>query len=250
MGGKLADVEKFRKLRKNIVYFAPTSDDAVTAWKSRDDIDAWITWNVWCMPLRDSAKLVPVSREFRVYRQCSIAMSDRGSLKPGARRFVEFLTSPEGARIFESWGWVSTAAASRPLGVETDICAVCRITCDQWKDGHGQGLQEVRELLADYERLGIPFSEVHVKIVLDGVVAYWVLNDAAYARVRVGEKGNPNRALLEELLSLGVGLEICAQSMETNGWKDDDLLPGVKTVPGAYARIIDLQQQGYAYLQF
>ena len=32
MGGKLGDVTTLRKLRANIVYFAPTSDDAMKAW--------------------------------------------------------------------------------------------------------------------------------------------------------------------------------------------------------------------------
>ena len=52
MAGKLEDIRTIRALRKNIVIFAADSDEALKMWKLRDDIDAWITWNTWQMPLR------------------------------------------------------------------------------------------------------------------------------------------------------------------------------------------------------
>jgi len=250
MAGRLGDVRALRSLRRNIVYFAPTSDDAMKAWKQRDDIDAWITWNVWYIPLRDSAKLVPVSRDYRIYRQCSIALTQGGRSKPLARAFVQHLISDEGARVFESWGWMPPPSASNPLSVQSDVCVVCRIDSDSWANDVGQGLTNIRELLRDYERLGIPASEVHVSAVFDGDAAYWLLADKAYARLRPGSEVNPNAALVRELLDLGVSLELCAKTMGEHGWKSSDVIFGVKIVAGAHPRIVDLELQGYAYLRF
>lgn len=250
MAGKFGSVQTLRTLRKNIVYFAPTSDDAMKMWKERDDIDAWITWNIWYMPLRDRAKLIVVSSEYRIFRQCSVAVTERGKAKPLASLFVEFLLSPEGSEIFASWGWAAQGTEARPVVLSTDICAVCRIDTDAWKDGVGRGLVDVRSLLSDYERIGIPPAEVHISAVFDGDAAYWLLRDKAYAVVKSTERYNPNASIVDELRRLGVSVEICAKTMQQRGWQKEDLLPGVVIVPGAHPRIIDLQLQGYAYIRF
>lgn len=250
MAGKLGDVRALRTLRANIVLFARNSDEAARAWKERNDIDAWITWNIWFMPLRDRANLVPVSREYRIFRQASIAITQRGKTKPAAAKFVELLTSQEGAQIFTSWGWTPPPSDSNPLAVHTDICVVCRIDSDTWKGGIGAGLAHIRQLLEDYDSLGIPASEVHISAVFHGEAAYWLLNDAAYSRAKKVASGNPNSDMVRELIRLGVGIELCGQTIKEHGWTNGDILPGVRIVPGAYTRIIDLEQQGYAYLRF
>jgi accessory colonization factor AcfC len=250
MAGKLGSLETLRTLRKNISYCAPTSDDAMVVWKTRDDIDVWITWNIWHMPLRDRAKLIVVSPEYRIYRQCSIALTARSNANPLASSFMEFLASPEGADIFASWGWLTTEPDARPVVRGTDIAAVCRVDRDKWKNGLGEGLLDVRAVLNDYERIGIPTEEVHISAVFDGAAAYWLLRDGAYAIVRPQEKYNPNKAIVDELIKMGVRLEMCGKTMQQNGWKESDLLPGVVLVPAAHPRIIDLQLQGYAYIRF
>ena len=58
---------------------------------------------------------------------------------------------------------------------------------------------------------------------------------------------NPNTAIIRELLERGVEIDMCRQTMEKYGWLDEELLPGIRLVPGAYSRLIDLQLQGYAY---
>jgi len=250
MAGKLGDIRTVRDLRRNIVYFAPDSDDAMRTWKQRGDIDAWITWNIWYLPLRDSAQLIPVSGNYRIYRQSSIALTARGRERPLARAFLHHLTSPEGARIFESWGWMPPGSDTGPLTVNTDICAVCRVDHDSWKDGIGEGIAHVRELIDDYERLGIPPGEVHISAVFDGDAAYWLLTDKAYAAHRPNESFNPNSVAVHRLIELGVSIELCGKTMRERGWQPQDIIPGVKVVVGAHPRIIDLEQKGYAYLRF
>ena len=38
---------------------------------------------------------------------------------------------------------------------------------------------------------------------------------------------------------------ICAETMRLNGWRNADVLPGVKVNSGANFRLIELIQQGY-----
>ena len=250
MAGKQGDVRVIRALRKNIVCFAPNSEAAVRTWQQRDDIDAWITWNIWYMPLRDDADLVPVSEDYRVYRQCSAGLTERGKAKPLARQFMAFLASPEGSTLFKSWGWLTSPRGPSPLTIESNIAIVCRVDKNEWKDGVGAGLRSIRRLVEHYDSIGIPSDELHISGVFHGSAAYWLLKDESYRAFAKDGHDNPNKAVIQELNDLGVSIELCAQTMTEHGWEKDDLLPVVTVVVGAAPRIIDLQLQGYAYWRF
>jgi accessory colonization factor AcfC len=250
MAGKTGDIRTLRALRRNISVFARTSDEAVETWRTEPDIDAWITWNIWFAPLHDQADMIHVSEAYRIYRQCSIALTSRGSKKPVANEFIHFLASSRGAEIFESWGWMMPPADSSRLTVRHDICAVYRINNDEWAEGIGKGLLRLRGLLEDYEAMGVPASEIHICAVVHGEAAYWLLNDDAYGAFTKKTEGNPNKAIIHDLSELGVSFELCGRTMKAHGWTLNDLLPEVRIVPGALPRIIDLQLQGYAYLRF
>ncbi len=250
MAGKQGDVRTIRAFRKNIVLFAPNSSDAMRLWDERQDIDAYVTWNIWHMPLRNRAQLISVSDKWKVFRQCSIALTEHGKSKASATRFIEFLTSPEGARVFESWYWMPTPDNASPLVVRKDITIVCRIDSDEWKDNVGAGLVFVRELVETYEAIGTPTDELHISAVVHGDAGYWMLKDDPYIAFKKGKGANPNEAIIGELAKLGVSVELCGETMKKHGWTKEDLLPGVKIVPNAYPRIIDLELQGYAYIRF
>ena len=250
MAGKQGDVRAIRALRNNIVVFAPNSETAVKTWRERDDIDAWITWNIWYTPLHDHADLVPVGPDYRVYRQCNAALTGRGKSKPLAARFIGFLASPEGAKIFESWGWHTSPSDASRLTVESNIAIVCRTDEDEWKDGVGAGLLSIRRLIEHYESIGIPASELHISAVVHGHAGYWLLKDEPYQAFKTDGNGNPNKALIRELDDLGVSIELCAETMAEHGWKKEDVLPEVTVVVGACPRVVDLQLQGYAYWRF
>jgi accessory colonization factor AcfC len=249
MAGKLEDIRTIRALRKNIVVFPTDSDEAMEIWKANKDIDAWITWNTWHIPLRGRAELIPVSRAYRVLRTCSIALTERGKSKPAAEDFVRFLKSPEASAIFDTWGWVAPAVGSTPITIGTDIAIVCRIYENKWdqKAGVGQGLANLRQILEQYNAIGIPNEELHVSAIFHGEAAQWLLTDEAYGG---REGGNPNKSIVHELIQSGVSIEMCGQTMKEHGWTKRDLLPGVRPVPAAYPRLIDLEGQGYSYVSF
>jgi intracellular sulfur oxidation DsrE/DsrF family protein len=85
--------------------------------------------------------------------------------------------------------------------------------------------------------------------IMHGPAGTWALNDAAYDRIVGTTGGNPYAADLASLQTRNVRFEICAYTMELNGWTNADLLPGVAVTTGAIARLIQLNQQGWTHLQ-
>jgi len=137
-----------------------------------------------------------------------------------------------------------------PLVVRENIRAVYQISKDDWVGGVGKGLAYVKALLDTYDSQNISRDQIHVIVVVHGEAGYWLLQDEAYHHfVNVTDR-NPNTAILRELLERGVEIDMCRQTMEKYGWLDEELLPGIRLVPGAYSRLIDLQLQGYAYIRF
>ena len=248
MTGKLQSLTNLVALQKNIVLCAAGTDEAMKAWRERNDIDAWLTWNVWHMPRRDSAMLVPISKDYLIYRECSISLTERGKQNQLAAGFVDFLASREGAGIFNSWGWMRPPADVNPAIVDKGICVACRIRQDSWTNSVGRGLDRIRRLVDEYKSLGIPRSEIHICAVVDGDASYWLLKDKSYGAFTSKEAQNPNRSIVEELLALGVSVEVSAESIKAHGWTKDDILPGVKIVSGADPRLADLAEKGYDYL--
>jgi len=107
MAGRKGDIRTVRALRKNIVTYAANSAEARKAWIENTTLDAWIIWNIWQIANKELADLVPVSKEYRIYRDCGIALTQQGKDKESAQRFIAFLKSKTGRQIFAKWGWMS-----------------------------------------------------------------------------------------------------------------------------------------------
>lgn len=113
MAGRSGDIGTVRALRRNIVTYAATSADAKAAWLSDPTIDAWIIWGIWQKANPKIADQVAVEPEHRIYRDSGTALTIRGKANPASTKFLGFLRSPDGARIFAKWGWVVTPRAPR-----------------------------------------------------------------------------------------------------------------------------------------
>jgi accessory colonization factor AcfC len=109
MAGKKGDLRTVRALRQNIAAYAANSAEAKKRWTDDASLDAWLIWNIWQVANPTLADLVPVGADYVLYRDCGIALTQRGKDKPPARAFVEFLQSVDGARIFAKWGWMTPA---------------------------------------------------------------------------------------------------------------------------------------------
>jgi accessory colonization factor AcfC len=110
MAGKQGDISLLRALRKNIALHAGNSALAKQAWIDRPELDAWIIYNIWQVANPKLADLVPVSKDYVVYRDCGVGLTARGKEQPAAVQFTQFLQSKEGAAIFKKWGWMAPAS--------------------------------------------------------------------------------------------------------------------------------------------
>ena len=110
MAGRTGDISMVRSLRKNIVKYAASSAEAKDAWIDDPTIDAWIIWGIWekAKPkIADSIAVEPQEPQLRIYRDAGAALTVRGTAKAESARFVSFLRSPAGAKIFAKWGWIT-----------------------------------------------------------------------------------------------------------------------------------------------
>lgn len=158
------------------------------------------------------------------------------------------------ALFFSSVSGVVNAAASPNIiqvKHKKDIKVVYDINQNQLQAGIGQGLYYVRGLLEAYKKQGVSEKQLHISVVVHGAAGYWLLKDEPY-RNFTGDPFavNANTKVVQELIDHGVSVELCHVTMKGHGWKASDILPGVKIVFDAYTRMIDLQQDGYAYIKF
>lgn len=109
VAGRTGSVDDVRRLRANIGFFAPNSAVAKQKWVDETAYDAWIIWNIWQVSNPQLADTVEIDPEHRIYRDTGIVETARGQAKPAAKAFVAFLKSPQGAKIFEKWGWHNPA---------------------------------------------------------------------------------------------------------------------------------------------
>jgi accessory colonization factor AcfC len=107
VAGREGDMASVSKFRANIAVFAPNSGVARTDWIQDKTLDAWLIWNIWQISNPSLAEVVRIDVRHRIYRDCGIGLTVRGASSADARAFIQFLQSPEGAKIFEKWGWNS-----------------------------------------------------------------------------------------------------------------------------------------------
>lgn len=140
------------------------------------------------------------------------------------------------------------------LQFKQGVRVVYGVGADRARDGVGEGLFFVNRLLDNYDREGIPLDQRQIVVVLYNDAAYWLLNPDAWAKYtgprQLSAAQNPNLSLLSKLQERGVRVEVCGTTLKKKGWTSADLAPNIHVVPGAYARIIDLQLQGFAHIAF
>lgn len=144
-----------------------------------------------------------------------------------------------------------TPPAPLTVSKKTNIRVVYDVKDDVWDAGIGKALYYVRGLYQAYEAQGVPPGEMHVSVVLHSTPVYWALNEDSYRLFKNDPFDfNPNAKIIGDLIALGASIEVCNVTLRSRGWTYQDLLPGVIIVRDGYTRMIDLQQQGYAYIRF
>lgn len=105
IAGKNGNLNTIRRLRANIVYFAPNSAEALQRWTGTNPPDAWIIYNIWQIAHPQVADLVPLGPRHILYRDMDISLTKLGKNNPEAQAFYHFLLSRKGAAIFKKYGW-------------------------------------------------------------------------------------------------------------------------------------------------
>lgn len=123
------------------------------------------------------------------------------------------------------------------------------IRSDKLTAGINSGLYYARGLIEAYAKQGVKPAGLDIRLVLHGDAAKALLLDDAY-RDAVGDAFavNLNAKIVQDLIDLGVDVEICHSAMKAAGWTADDVLPRVTIVHDGYTRLIELQNAGYAYI--
>ena len=110
--GRQGNINSVRALRKNIVKYAKNSALAKQAWIDDPTLDAWLIWNIWQVANPTLADVVPIEKNYAIYRDIGIVSTKKGAQIAAAQQFIEFLKSAEGAAIFQKWGWISKAKSA------------------------------------------------------------------------------------------------------------------------------------------
>ena len=144
------------------------------------------------------------------------------------------------------------ALLERPL-VTVDPQAHYRVVYDIHSDeaaaGISRGLYYARGLIEAYRKQGVKPDQLDIHLVLHGDAAKFLLVEETY-QMAINDPfaANLNAEISQELLDLGVSVEICHSTMRSMGWTASDVLPGVTIVHDGYTRLIELQNGGYAYI--
>ena len=73
-------------------------------WRSRPELDAWVTYKSWHVGLEGEADFIELSGDDAV-RFTPAALTRRTPQREAALQFIEFLKSPEARKIFVRHGW-------------------------------------------------------------------------------------------------------------------------------------------------
>lgn len=92
-------------IRRNITEFA-AGCGAVMALIHTGKVDAIFGWNAFSNIWPKTAEIVELPSEFQVYRSTSVAVVEYSKDKNLAGKFINFLTSKEGRKIYSDYGWI------------------------------------------------------------------------------------------------------------------------------------------------
>ncbi len=115
--------------------------------------------------------------------------------------------------------------------------------------GISKGLYFARGLVEAYGKQGVQPAQLDIHLVLHGDAAKFLLIDDTY-QMAINDPfaTNLNAKITQDLLNLGIHVEACNSALKAMGWTARDVLPGVTIVHDGYTRLIQLQNEGYAYI--
>ena len=119
-----------KQVQKNIVTHAP-SCSATASLVAMQKVNAVIGWRVfsqWNPDKIDAILLKPHEVPRLAYIPAAISTYSRD--KKGAQQFIQFLTAPEGQKIFKKWGYIATEREARAFAPQAEISGEYRLPTD------------------------------------------------------------------------------------------------------------------------
>lgn len=109
------------EVQKNIITYAPScsATAALLVMKKVDAILGWRVFSKWWPDKIDAVFLKPDEVPRLAY--IPAAISTYSNDKENAQRFIDFLTSPEGQKIFARWGYIATEKEARKFAPRAEI---------------------------------------------------------------------------------------------------------------------------------
>ncbi|MEZ5478094.1 MAG: DsrE family protein [Thiolinea sp.] len=90
-----------------------------------------------------------------------------------------------------------------------------------------------------FGKQGVKPEQLDIHLVLHGDATKFLLIDETYQEVTLDPFNvNLNANITQDLIDLGVSVEICHSAMKSKGWKPADVLPGVMIVHDGYTRLV------------
>jgi len=111
-----------------------------------------------------------------------------------------------------------------------------------------RNIESAARFLNMHSRNGIKPKKLELAIVLHGSGIHSALKDEAYDEKYLVP--NPSKDLIKSLSNSGVHIYVCGQSAAFNGYKEEDLLPGISMAVSAMTVHVRLQQEGYQAILF
>ncbi len=92
-------------IQKNIKVSVSNSAEGIEKLKSMPELDAWVTYESWFYRLKKDTDLVKFPQKDKIYRGTPISITNISDNKLEAQKFIIFLKSEIGHKVFKKWGW-------------------------------------------------------------------------------------------------------------------------------------------------
>jgi intracellular sulfur oxidation DsrE/DsrF family protein len=119
---------------------------------------------------------------------------------------------------------------------------------DTIPNGIGKQVLAVKNLFDQYTALSMKSGkDYEIVMVFRGDGVQFLLTDEAYDQKvkQPHPKGNPNRAILDELIKGGVKMYECGVAMRMKGYSPQDVLPYSRIVVSGIGALVDFEKSGY-----
>lgn len=119
---------------------------------------------------------------------------------------------------------------------------------DTVPNGISKQVMAAKNLYDQYTAIGMkPGKDYEIVMVFRADGAQFLLTDDAYDQKvkQAHPKGNPNRALLDELIKGGVKMYECGVAMRLKGYTPQDILPYSRIVVSGIGAMVDFEKSGF-----